>query len=327
MSGRCGPAPLWLVDWSDGEDADFRAAWSACGLAARVFRAPPLGTSVGRPWHHARSWPAYAALAGAGLLRAARAPVVAWQPLAGALAALLRPGRRPPLVALNPLLSPDTAAVRGGRLLLAGLQRCDRVVLYSQGSVAVAERLGIPAARTRFVPLGAPARRDEVATPGDFFLAAGRDHRDWPTLIEAARGLDCEVVVVGPAPLAGPSNLRFVGALDRPRFLDLVERSLALVVPLRPGDRPAGQLAVLDAMSVGRAVVATRAVGTEDYVAPTTGRLVPPSDPHALRAAMREMLVTGVAAALGRSALERVRGPLSLDRFVTEIDAVARSAG
>ncbi len=315
--------PLWLADWSDGEDADFRAAWATCGISTRVLRSPPLGTSVGRRWHRARSWPSYGALAAGGLIRARGAPLVAWQPLAGALAALLRPGRRPTLLVLNPLLSAVAAEGGGGRLLLAGLRRADRVVFFSTASLPVAERLGIRADRTEFVPFGAPARRRDPAPPGDFLLAAGRDHRDWPTLVEACRGLDCEVMVVGPPPMAAPPNVRFVKSVDRAGFLDLAERSRAVVVPLRAGDRPAGQLAVLDAMSVGRAVIATRSVGTEDYVSPATGRLVPGSDPDALRAAMRELLAPEVAASLGRGALEAVRGPLSLVRFVTEIDRLA----
>ncbi|HEX9994921.1 MAG TPA: hypothetical protein VGB14_18490, partial [Acidimicrobiales bacterium] len=63
-------APLWLADWSDGEDADFRAAWAAAGVPARVLRARPLGPSVGRRSHRLRSWPAYARLAVEGLARA-----------------------------------------------------------------------------------------------------------------------------------------------------------------------------------------------------------------------------------------------------------------
>ena len=56
-------APLWLVDWSDSEDDDFRAAWQAAGVEARVLRVPPLGPTVGTRGHRLRSWPSYGWLA------------------------------------------------------------------------------------------------------------------------------------------------------------------------------------------------------------------------------------------------------------------------
>jgi glycosyltransferase involved in cell wall biosynthesis len=113
--------------------------------------------------------------------------------------------------------------------------------------------------------------------------------------------------------------------VDRQRFLDLVERSAALVVPVLPSGRAAGQLAALDAMSVGRAVIASSSAGLEDYVTDETGRLAPPGDPAALRRAMEEVLAPGVAAELGAAGLAAARGPLSLTRFVSAIDVIAKS--
>lgn len=319
-------APLWLADWSDSEDADFRSACSEAGVGVRVLRAPALGPSVGTRWHRVRSWPSYLALAVAGLARSGSAPMVAWQPLAGSLAGLLRPGRRPPLVVLNPLLDPNACDARS-RLMLAGLRRVERVAMFSRQGVVTAEGLGLDPSRLGFVPLGVRARRSEPLPPGDYLLAAGRDHRDWRTLAEAAEGLDAEVLVLGPARLDAPSTVRVLRSVDRAGFLDLLEASRALVVPLLPVARPAGQLAVLDAMSVGRAVVATRGSGTEDYVSERTGRLVPPCDPAALREAMREVLTPGTAERLGAGALREVQGPLSLERFVRDVDGLARSLG
>lgn len=323
MTGPVNPAPLWLVDWSDSEDDDFRSAWTAAGVPVRVLRSPALGTSVGTWWHRAKSWPSYTALAVGGLTRARAGPVVAWQPLAGAVAGLLRPGRRPPLLVLNPLLSTEDQG-RRQQALLRGLRRADRIVFFSRRAVAEATLLGLPAERLTFVHLGAPLRRETPAPTGDFLVAAGRDHRDWDTLLRAAAGLDARIVVLGPSHLSGPPNISVGAPLDRAAFLALLERSAGLVLPLQRRSRTAGQLALLDAMSVGRAVVATRGLGTEDYVSDRTGRLVPAADPEALRHAMEEVLAPGMADTLGRAALEEVAGPLSLERFVLEIDALAR---
>jgi Glycosyl transferases group 1 len=314
---------LWLADWSDSEDADFRAAWAEAGLEARVLRSTPLGRTVGTRSHRLRSWPAYVGLAVRGLRDRRGTPLVAWQPLAGALAGLLRRGNGPPLVVLNPLLD-ETSGSALQRLVLAGVARADRVLMFSRGAVEAATRLGLEGARLDFVRLGVRARLAEPAPTGDYFLAAGREGRDWKTLARAARGLSVEVRVLGPSSVAPP--LRALPQVGREAFLELLEGARALVVPLERADRMAGQLAVLDAMSVGRAVVATRALGTEDYVGPDTGVLVPRRDEEALREALRRVWEPGVAEGMGAAALAAARGPLSLARFVSDVDAVARRA-
>jgi glycosyltransferase involved in cell wall biosynthesis len=318
------PAPIWLADWSDSEDEDFRAAFAAAGVEARVLRGPPLGRSVGTRLHRVRSWPAYTSLTVRGLRTAGGAPVVAWQPIAGALAALLRRGGRPPLVLLNPLLDPGAASLRQ-RIVLAGAARADRIVFFSSRALEVGAALGLSRPRLRFVPLGIRAAPDWRPPAGDYLLAVGRESRDWQTLARAAQGLPCEVVVVGPSSLPESRPLRLVPQRDRRRLLELVDGARALVVPLLRAERSAGQLAILDAISVGRAVVATRAQGTEDYVSAETGFLVPPGDSEALHEALLCVHALPVAEAMGRAAHAAARGPLSLERFVAAVDAQARS--
>jgi glycosyltransferase involved in cell wall biosynthesis len=251
---------------------------------------------------------------------------VAWQPIAGAVAGLLRSSGSPRLVVLNPLLDPSSRSGRQ-RVMLHGLARTDQVLFFSHGGLEAAAALGLRGPRLGFVPLGVRARRAARSTAGTYFLAAGREQRDWATLARAAAGLDADIRVVGPRSLpASAASLTRLPQVDRPRFLELLEGAIALVVPLAATSRPAGQLAVLDALSVGRAVVATRGPGTVDYVAPETGILVPPGDPDALRAALARLLEPGVADALGAGALAAAQGPLSLERFVAAVDAAAHAA-
>jgi glycosyltransferase involved in cell wall biosynthesis len=324
MVSRTARSPLWLVDWSDSEDEDFRHAWRATNIETRVLRASPLGATVGTRRHRLRSWPAYAGLAARGLRRADGGVLVAWQPLAGALAGLLRRGPRPPLVLLNPLLDPRSQGFAQG-IAVRGARRAERVVFFSRGGCEVARTLGFAHSRTMFVPLGVRARVAHPNDPGNYLLAAGRDGRDWDTLARAAGGLPLEVRVLGPTSLPGSAPLRLLPPVDRPRFLELLAGAAALIVPLVNPSRTAGQLAVLDAMSMGRAVVATRAQGTVDYVREDTGILVPPGDAGALRSALERVCEPGVAGPLGEAALAAARGPLSLERFVRDVDGVATS--
>ncbi len=319
-------SPLWLVDWSDSEHDDFRWACAAAGVRARVLRGAALGTSVGTRLHRLRSWPTYASLALRGLREAGGAPLIAWQPIAGAVAGLLRgrEGARGPLVVLNPIIDPAASTLRR-RMMLGGLARADRVLYFSTGALEDGVRLGLDRQRARFVPLGVRAAGNWEPPAGGYFLAVGREERDWVTLARAAEGLDCEVRVVGPASLPEPGSLRLLSQLERTRLLSMMQGALAIVVPLNPTARPAGQLTVLDGISVGRAIVTMRVAGVADYVSPETGILVPPRDAPALRDALARLSDPALAAQMGRCALAAARRDFSLERFVADVDGEARS--
>jgi glycosyltransferase involved in cell wall biosynthesis len=315
--------PLWLADWSDEEDAQFRAALRAAGISARVLRARPLGPTVGTALHRLRSWPTYLWLAERGLREASTGSVVAWQPLAGAVAGLLRRRRAQRLLVLNPILHKGDSSARQ-RMILSGLRRADSIVMYSRSACEMGVALWLDPGKLRYVPLGVNARRQRASRPGTYFLAAGQDYRDWATLAEAVTPLDVVVKVAGLRTRSGADALQVVHPKDHRAFLDLLEGAAALVVPLRGGDRQAGQLAILDAMSLGRAVIATRGMGTEDYVTPETGILVPPRDPLALREAIVALRDPELARIMGEAALAAAQKTFSLERFVRAIDAEAR---
>jgi glycosyltransferase involved in cell wall biosynthesis len=316
---------VWIVDWSDSEQEDFVAACAAAGVQARVLRSRPLGPSVGTRLHRLRSWPAYLSLALRGLRAAAGStPVVAWQPIAGSAAALLRRRHGPPLVILNPLLGVSARTFRQ-RLVLAGARRADRVLFFSSAALEAAAGLGLDRQRLRFAALGVRAAASWNPPRGGHLLAVGRDERDWATLATASELVDQEIQVVGPARLAQPGKLRIVPQTGRERLLALMADARAVVVPLAGAERAAGQLTVLDAMSVGRAVVATRTAGTQDYVTGETGILVDPGDAQALARALGRVSEPGAAEKLGRAAFEAARGPFSLGRFVARVEAEARS--
>ena len=158
-----------------------------------------------------------------------------------------------------------------------------------------AQRLGLPASRVLFVPLNANA----VAAPAQavyepFVVAAGRSWRDYPTLLEALRGLDLPAhLFVGADDLPGASaqpGVTIHREADRATYLDFLARAAFAVVPLLPVDRATGQVVLLEAMALGKAVVATRAPGTVDYLDEgRTGLLVDPGDARALRAALLDL--------------------------------------
>ena len=323
--GSAAAATVWVVDWSDSEQDDFEAACAAAGVQARVLRGRALGPSVGTRLHRLRSWPTYLSLAVRGLRAAAgSAPVVAWQPIAGSAATLLRRRHGPPLVILNPLLDASSSALRQ-RLVLAGARRADRVLFFSSAGLEAAAGLGLDRGRLRFTALGVRAAPSWHPPRGGYLLAVGREQRDWATLAKASEAVNHEIQVVGPATLAEPGKLRVLPQTGRARLLALMADARAVVVPLARETRAAGQLTVLDAMSVGRAVVATRTLGTQDYVTEETGILVDSGDAPSLAEALVRVSEPAVAHKLGRAAFEAAQGRFSLERFVASVEAEARS--
>ena len=81
-----------------------------------------------------------------------------------------------------------------------------------------------------------------------------------------------------------------------------------------------GPLVVLEALALGRPVVATAVGLVSDIVDPSVGRVVPVGDPVAMADALAQVLVAPPSARVGRSGTDRY-GP---DRLVPPIEAVYR---
>lgn len=224
------------------------------------------------------------------------AGIVTGFPQLAAAAALLKlvfRRRDVPLVAwcFNLGRTPGGWKARLARLVLAQI---DVFVVHSRRDVALyAAWLGLPAERFVFVPLSiqdAPrAVREDEAAP--FVLAMGSANRDYRTLAAAAGILGVPTVIVAGAHavegVSLPPNVTVRSGLSITECHELCGRARVNVVPLRNTAFTSGQVTVLDAMMLGKAVVATRAAGTEDYVAEgRNGLLVEPEDPAALAAAI-----------------------------------------
>jgi glycosyltransferase involved in cell wall biosynthesis len=179
---------------------------------------------------------------------------------------------------------------------------------------AYAAALGMPEENVRFVPWPSNIPPGRSPVPGQgYALSAGRSHRDWGTLIRAASASRASFKVVAAArDLEGldlPGNVEVHADIPHARYLELLEGAEAVVLPLKPVNRSTGQAALLEAMSLGKPVVATNVPGMSDYV--THGRearLVPPGDAAALGREVERILDDEAASKrLGAAAQEKVR--------------------
>ena len=108
---------------------------------------------------------------------------------------------------------------------------------------------------TFWAPREAPAER--------LVVSAGLEHRDDATLFRAVNGLDAQVVVGASsnwsrhvfADIPRPANVR-VDSFDYTSLRDLYARAALVVVPLTDIDNQAGVTTILEAMAMGKPVVA-----------------------------------------------------------------------
>ncbi len=227
---------------------------------------------------------------------------------------------------------------------LLGLRGCfDRVVCYGPlVARRVVELVGIPPERVVMVrhPADHHFWHPLPVEPQRLIVSAGLYRRDYPTLMEAVRDLEVEVVVAGhspwitrnrrdPPPVPIPPNVRFA----RYSYYDLRElyaRSLFVAVPLVNGTvTQAGALVIYEAMAMGKAVVATRTAGQEMLGIVRegeTGMLVEPGDVQGWRRAVTYLLGhPEEAARMGRRARSLVEEGLSMEGYVREMVSVVES--
>jgi glycosyltransferase involved in cell wall biosynthesis len=190
--------------------------------------------------------------------------------------------------------------------------------------------------RVFFTPYHHTLRADELAQPapdGYGVFAGGDSMRDYGPLIEAAQGVPADVTLAtrDPSILRYPQlppNVR-AGPVPPGRFLEAMRAARVVVVPLIDGERSAGQQTYLNAMAMGKIVVATDTPGVRDYVTHgTTGLVVPPGDAVAMADALRwalEPANEAEAREMRARARDVVRDEFTPDRYVARVLGVVAS--
>ncbi len=211
-------------------------------------------------------------------------------------------------------------------------RRIDNLLVYSTSEERHTAQLGIPQYKVRRIYYHADQaffRPDGRTTEPDLVCAAGQLLRDYDCLVEAARGMPFRVEIAAGSPwidepltprAALPPNVSW-GKRDRFALRDLYARAAVAVVPILQNDYQTGIATILEMMSMGKCVIATKTRGQTDTITDgVNGIYVPPSDPLALRAAIQRCLdAPDEAARLGRAARKFVEEHAGLDLFVERI--------
>jgi glycosyltransferase involved in cell wall biosynthesis len=268
--------------------------------------------------------------------------VVAWGGQNGFFYALLRSlvgQKHPPLIILSFNLQGVLSHFIG--LARFGMRSVSRVVVFTPPEVEKYRRtLSLAPEAISYCPHGwfdpmrwyVPGETKEAAAlaqNGRFIFTSGRSYRDYETLARAVEGTEaCVKVSSRPFNVDGfklPGNMESMGWLDYRVAQDYMYESSFYVVPLQTIDFAGGDSSLLQAMSFGKAVVATRAPSTETYLEHgQTGLLVEPGDVEGMRRAILHLWRNpDEAIRMGKEARHRFEANHTMDKLAQRVHDVA----
>jgi glycosyltransferase involved in cell wall biosynthesis len=234
---------------------------------------------------------------------------------------------------------------------LGAQSHVDTFLVYASAQKELVEkRFGVPGHRVHVVPFQVDTEfyspeladahpNEESPGPGETPLvcAIGLERRDYPTLLEAVRGLPLRLVITASSAWskqvssttgrALPDNV-IVKKFSYAGLRKLYRDSAFMVMPLENVDFAAGVTAILEAMAMERAVICSRAPGQTDLIVDgENGVYVPVGDVERMRAALTELLADPERARrMGERGRELIRERATLERYVGALAAVVFSS-
>lgn len=207
------------------------------------------------------------------------------------------------------------------------------IIVYSDAERKLcAEYLALPESRFRTVLFHTNIVAPCFEPGADYGFAAGRSERDYATFFDAIREIDYRFVVVSDkASVAGmkiPGNVELHCDVPREKYLSLLRNAAFVVVPLHQRQRSTGQVVILEGNALGKPVVATRVVGTLDYLRDgETGFFCEPYDAADMRLAVNRLIADPAERErLGHNALELVERDHTFEVHVSRMLDAFRSA-
>lgn len=194
-----------------------------------------------------------------------------------------------------------------------------------------ATRFTIPHTKFRFLPFHTDIVNPVVVNTHDgYVLSAGKTGRDYQVLMDAVEGLDVKVIIVSDdhhaIGLRVPANVQLLVNIPYDEYLELLRNCWFVVVPLRKVVKSTGQVVILEAMGLGKPVIATETTGTTDYIETgVNGILVPLENPTALKAAIMNLMSdVDFYSRLAVAGLDTVKKKHTFDMYVATILDAAR---
>ncbi len=161
-------------------------------------------------------------------------------------------------------------------------------------------------------------------------VSIGRELRDYPTFIEAVRGLDINVTIVSSSPWSRrkdetknrdiPANIELKKGLTSEELRELYRRCQMVVIPLQNVDSPAGVTSLLEAQSVNRPVIITDTIGIQDSLSENGQVLAKLEDAQDLRNKIEKIMQDpDYAKKISQAGHDETLAKRTMDQYVSRI--------
>ncbi len=251
----------------------------------------------------------------------------------------LLPFKRPPIIRIDCLWYKPLTPLHG--LIKNIIFRLERrtvaayIVWASREIRDYAAAYGLDEARLHFVPYH-HTLDDESIVPADegYIFSGGNFARDYATLFEAVKDIDCPVRIGATRPeifkgLTVPSNVEIQG-YSHSGFVRAIANCTMNVVPLESGLlHSGGQQTFLNSMAFGKPTIVSDPEGASDYIKDgENGWLIPPNDPARLREVIERILNDReYANAIGARAKEVLKTHTTEKHFQSIMDVIKFQLG
>jgi len=165
------------------------------------------------------------------------------------------------------------------------LQSIDKFIVHSSYErLSYSQYLNLPISKFEFIHLHRPILPITIQedTSNPFILAVGSAKRDYATFIEAVKKLGYKTIIItAPHALQNiplPRNVSVKSNLSISECRQMVQKARINIIPLDNKSTASGQVTVIEAMMLGKAIIATNSIGTIDYVTSDTGHLIKEND-------------------------------------------------
>jgi glycosyltransferase involved in cell wall biosynthesis len=182
-----------------------------------------------------------------------------------------------------------------GRSIISYVIRNSPLILVQTEKIRKDILKEFPGKEIEVIPNGVEIKGEKSSGDRIVYIGNLSERKGVEYLIEAMRGVDAELLVVGDGPkrrilesIAG-DNVTFVGRVSHDEVGDYLKKAMIFVLPAKKGEGLPN--VILEAMSFGVPVVSTNIAGISDVVKHgKTGFLVNPGDSDGLRKHIKKLL-------------------------------------
>jgi glycosyltransferase involved in cell wall biosynthesis len=158
------------------------------------------------------------------------------------------------------------------RLYQFSLKHVQGIIVNATGEIGpYAIALDLPESRFHFIPWPSNVGDSQRILDHDrSILAVGRSLRDWNTFFDAVKEMDLRCIVIASQHdvqgLKIPDNVELHLDVSRSTYLQFLQKSMMVVIPLLKTKRSTGQASFLEAMAYAKPVVVADVIGARDYI-------------------------------------------------------------